>query len=188
MTTQLRDAEVLSKLNNLPEAQALVYFCDDVNVCGRPGRKEDEVEMQEQSYESRLPYLLARANRHVYGRLHAILKEHGIPVEQWRILSVLGDGEGRSMGDLAQAVLMNPPALTKAIDRMIVRALVYRRHDAIDNRRVLVHISEFGRELVADCHREVESYEQTLTAPLGPRRTEQLRRLLVSLASETEPY
>jgi MarR family transcriptional regulator, organic hydroperoxide resistance regulator len=143
--------------------------------------------MQKQSYDSQLPYLLARANRHVYGRLNAILKEHGIPVEQWRILSVLVGGQGLSMGELAHAVLMNPPALTKAIDRMIVRALVYRRHDANDNRRVLVHISDFGRELVADCHSEVERYEQDLTAPLGPRRTEQLRRLLVSLASGTEP-
>lgn len=140
--------------------------------------------MQEADYERQLPYLLARANRIVYAQLNAKLKDKGIPVEQWRILTVLSDGNGRAMGDLAEAVLMNHSALTKTIDRMIMRALVHRRHDPDDNRRVLVHISEFGQELLRACDREVGDYQSALAEKLGPRKARQLQSLLDSLVAE----
>ena len=48
------------------------------------------------------------------------LSKEGVPVEQWRILKILSDGNGHSMGELAEAVLLNHPTLTKMIDRMVV--------------------------------------------------------------------
>ncbi len=142
--------------------------------------------MTEIDLERQLHYLLARANRKISRKLNAILKDKGIPVEQWRILQVLSNGDGCSMGELAEAVLMNHPALTKTIDRMIMRAIVHRRHDAVDNRRVLVYISEFGQELFEQCRDEVAGYEDILVDRLGPRRSEQLRRLLNTLVAERE--
>ena len=44
--------------------------------------------------------------------------------EHWRILQVLSDEQGRSMGDLAEQVLLNHPALTKNIDKLVSRGLV----------------------------------------------------------------
>ena len=140
--------------------------------------------MQDRPYDRQLSYLLARAHRQVHGDLQTILKDKGIPVEQWRILQVLSDGRGRAMGELAEAVLMNHPALTKTIDRMIMRALVHRRHDSEDSRRVLVFISEFGQDLVAECDAEVGGYQDDLAARLGPRRSAQLVKLLDSLIAE----
>lgn len=140
--------------------------------------------MTDEPYADQLPYLLAQANRHVYGDLRSLLKSKDMPVEQWRILQVLSDGRGRSMGELAKAVLMNHPALTKTIDRMIMRALVHRRHDPEDNRRVLVHISEFGAELVAQCEDQIARYEDALAERLGSRNAAQLRKLLHTLVAE----
>ena len=140
--------------------------------------------MQDLPYDRQLSYLLARAHRQVHGSLQAILKEKGIPVEQWRILQVLSDGRGWSMGDLAQAVLMNHPAATKTIDRMIMRALVHRRHDSEDSRRVLVFISEFGQDLLAACERDIADYQEDLAARLGARKSAQLFKLLDSLIDQ----
>lgn len=140
--------------------------------------------MTDEPYADQLPYLLAQANRHVHGDLQSLLKSKDMPVEQWRILRVLSDGRGRSMGELAKAVLMNHPALTKTIDRMIMRALVHRRHDPEDNRRVLVHISEFGAELAAQCEDRIARYEDALAERLGPRNAAQLRKLLHTLVGE----
>jgi MarR family transcriptional regulator, organic hydroperoxide resistance regulator len=140
--------------------------------------------MSDEPYADQLPYLLAQANRNVHGDLQSLLKSKGVPVEQWRVLQVLSDGRGRSMGELAKAVLMNHPALTKTIDRMIMRAFVHRRHDPADNRRVLVFISEFGADLVAQCEGQIATYEDALAARLGPGNAERLRKLLHTLVAD----
>ena len=68
-------------------------------------------------------------------------------MEQWRILKVLSDGDGHSMGELADAVLLNHPTLTKMIDRMVSDALVYRVQDPEDRRKVLMFSSDRGKIL-----------------------------------------
>ena len=79
---------------------------------------------------SHLAYLLAEAEQAVNRGLAESLGEEGVTVEQWRILRALSDGYGHSMGDLAAAVLMPHPTLTKAVDRLVERrAVVYRRQD-----------------------------------------------------------
>ncbi len=70
-------------------------------------------------------------------------------VEQWWILKVLSDGNGRSMSDLAEVVLLNHPTLTKIVDPMVSDTLVCRVADPKDRRKVLMFCSDRGRSL---CH------------------------------------
>ena len=129
-----------------------------------------------------LPYLLAQAHRQVHGALDRVLQEQNLPVEQWRILTLLADGRGRSMGELSRQVLMNLPATSKTIDRMVSRAMVHRKQDPEDSRRILVFITDFGIELVGRCHADVDALERSLALKLGGPRTDRLCRLLKSLA------
>src|SRR6202008_766317 len=94
-----------------------------------------------------LAYLLAQASREINRQLDARLRQEGVPIEQWRILKVLSDGKGHSMGELADAVLLNHPTLTKMIDRMVSDSLVYRLQDADDRRKVLMYSSDRGNIL-----------------------------------------
>jgi len=98
--------------------------------------------------------------------------------EHWRILHVLSDEKGRSMGELAELVLLNHPALTKNIDKLVSRGLVQRAADAIDSRRVLVYISDLGLETVARLKKNVDAHHDSVADTLGARKTEQLKRLL----------
>ena len=61
------------------------------------------------------------------------------------MLSLLADGSGHSMSEIAEFALMPPPSTTKLIDRMVSNNLVYRRVDPTDRRRVLVFLSARGR-------------------------------------------
>ena len=100
--------------------------------------------------------------------------------EHWRILQVLSDEQGRSMGDLAERVLLNGPALTKNIDKLVSRGVVQRAADAVDNRKVLVFISDAGLEAVARLRQRVDAHHDSIEQALGPRKTDQLKRLLES--------
>jgi DNA-binding MarR family transcriptional regulator len=126
--------------------------------------------------------LLAQANRLVNAALERLLAQEGVTVESWRVLEVLSDEQGRSMGELAQLVLMNHPALTKLTDRMVSRGWVHRAADPADSRKVLVFITDAGLELVARLRERVSDYHGAIDA--GDHRAQQLKRLLGTLIRE----
>lgn len=94
-----------------------------------------------------LVQVLSRAERSVTRRLTEIVEAHGSTVEQWRILTLLSDGQGHPMGELAEFAFVPSPTLTRIVDRMVNDNLVYRRIDADDRRRVLIVASTRGRKL-----------------------------------------
>src|ERR1700741_4800271 len=128
-----------------------------------------------------LAYLLAQANREINRQLETRLSQEGVAVEQWRILKVLSDGKGHSMGDLAEAVLLNHPTLTKMIDRMVSEALVYRVQDPDDRRKVLMYSSNRGRVLNERLNSLAQSQEAQIAESCGDRATAELKRLLENL-------
>jgi DNA-binding MarR family transcriptional regulator len=132
-----------------------------------------------------LAYLLAQANRQVTAQLAEALNDEGVQIEHWRILEVLSDEQGRSMGELAELVLMNHPALTKTIDRMVSNGFVHRRADAQDSRRVLVYITDHGVELVGRLKECVDQHHEALNAAVGSKKAEQLKKLLGDLIRNT---
>ncbi len=134
-----------------------------------------------------LAYLLAQASREINRQLEARLRQEGVPVEQWRILKVLSDGNGHSMGDLAEAVLLNHPTLTKMIDRMVSDALVYRAQDPDDRRKVLMYSSDRGKALTQRLNSLAQSQEAFIAENYGNRAAAELKRLLEDLVDSASP-
>ena len=128
-----------------------------------------------------LAYLLAQANREINRQLDARLRSEGVPVEQWRILKVLSDGNGRSMGELAEYALLNHPTLTKTIDRMVANSLVYRISDPGDRRKVLIFCSDRGKALTRRLSPLALGQEAHIVNSYGDKATAQLKRLLENL-------
>ncbi|NUP01256.1 MAG: MarR family transcriptional regulator [Nonomuraea sp.] len=132
---------------------------------------------------SSLAYLLSRAERSVNRDLAATLTGEDVTVEQWRILRALADGRGHSMGELAEAVLMPHPTLTKAVDRLIDRALVYRGTSAGDRRRVAVFLAGRGHDLLARVDGAVAEHHRAIALAFGKDRTEHLMHELEALVT-----
>lgn len=139
--------------------------------------------MPEQPISQYLAYLVAHAHRRLHVDLERSLQEEGVHVEQWRMLEVLSDRQGRSMGEIAEIVLMNHPALTKMTDKMVARGLVHRAPDPADQRRVVVYITDLGLELAERVKDRVDGQNSALEENLGPRKTAELRKLLGQIIS-----
>lgn len=143
--------------------------------------------MPDENLSQYLAFLLASAHRRMrIGITHSI-GDDGFTEEHWRILRVLADEQGRSMGELAERVLMNGPALTKNMDKLVSRGVVQRAADAGDNRKVLVFISDLGLEVVARLTERVDAHHDSIEEALGPRKTAQLKKLLESFIAESRP-
>src|SRR3546814_7470931 len=91
-----------------------------------------------------LSLLLKRAERLIDTQLVAALRDENLSAEEWRVLDILSDGQGRVMSDLAAEAVFNLPALSKLADRLVSRALLFRAPDHADRRKVLVFISDHG--------------------------------------------
>jgi DNA-binding MarR family transcriptional regulator len=133
-----------------------------------------------------LAYLLASANRRMRLGLAQSIAAEDVTEEHWRILQVLSDEQGRSMGELAELVLLNHPALTKNIDRLVSRGLVQRAADPQDSRKVLVYISDRGIETVARLKKSVDTHHDEVEEALGQRKAMQLKRLLGEFIEELQ--
>lgn len=141
--------------------------------------------MPDQDLSQYLAFLLASANRRMRLGLAQSIAAEDVTEEHWRILQVLSDEQGRSMGELAELVLLNHPALTKNIDKLVSRGLVQRASDALDNRKVLVYISNRGLSTVARLKKNVDVHHGEVEEALGPRKTAQLKRLLEAFIEES---
>lgn len=93
------------------------------------------------------PLLLEGLVRRVNASTAGILKEHDLSLEQWRVLDCLVRKDEIAMTELAGAVLSPAPTVTRIVDKLVSRALVYRSSSMNDRRRVLVHASPRGKEL-----------------------------------------
>jgi DNA-binding MarR family transcriptional regulator len=82
------------------------------------------------------------------------------------------------MNEIAAYAMVPPPTLTKVIDRLIERNVVYRRVDETDRRRVLVFLAARGRDLHRRLVARVEQEEAAIAAALGPADAERLTELL----------
>ncbi|HEX6018718.1 MAG TPA: MarR family transcriptional regulator [Burkholderiaceae bacterium] len=133
-----------------------------------------------------LALLLERASRVVADRLLRDIGLDGVTTDHWRVLRHLSDGSGHAMGELAEREGINPPTLTKLIDRMVSRSMVQRAADPEDSRRVLVYATDSGLELAGQLQSRVDRHHASMGALLGPRNARQLERLLHQLIEEAE--
>lgn len=89
--------------------------------------------------------LLTLVERQFTRRIATALEPVGGTVDQWRVLSLLSDGAGHAMSQVAEHALLAAPTITKIVDGLVSQNLVYRRVDETDRRRVLIFISARGR-------------------------------------------
>ncbi|MFJ4835346.1 MarR family winged helix-turn-helix transcriptional regulator [Streptomyces sp. NPDC088747] len=129
-----------------------------------------------------LAHLLTRAERLAARRLQSVLDEDGCSLDAWRVLALLGDGQGHHMTAIAEAAFLPPPTLTKLVDQLVDQNLVHRRVDPADRRRILAHLTPRG-----------QAYWRRLDRAVGARwpllsdgDDELLRALLARLADTLE--
>lgn len=136
------------------------------------------METRSNSIQDYLSYALAAAHRKMSASLNARLKQHGIQIEAWRVLETLEAGQRLTMGQLAEAVLMNPPTLTKLVDRMVSDGLVHRQVAQVDHRQINVLPTALGRKRMLQIRQEVQEQDAEVQSLLGKEEAGKLIELL----------
>ncbi|MEV4822222.1 MarR family transcriptional regulator [Micromonospora sp. NPDC049274] len=88
---------------------------------------------------------LTRAERLLSRRLGAVLADDELTTEAWRVLCLLADGQGHPMSEVSAEASLPPGTLTKLVDQLVDRNLVFRRIDPLDRRRIRAYLTARGR-------------------------------------------
>jgi DNA-binding MarR family transcriptional regulator len=102
------------------------------------------------------------------------------PFMQMVALKAIDRGEVQSQAALAERLLVDPPAVSRLVDRLVEDGLMKRRAGQ-DRRCVRLEVTEAGREEVAVYHSELERLEAEVRKHLTAQEVKTLRHLLEKL-------
>ncbi|MDS9468478.1 MarR family transcriptional regulator [Paracoccus sp. MBLB3053] len=131
--------------------------------------------MSTQARDDSLVHVLMELNRQLVRQLSG----DGLPVEQWRVLSLLhANPDGMTMRALGEGLSIAAPSMTKLIDRMVNEALVYRVPNPSDRRNVVILASDKGKALRDEADGRMGKYEERLSSEFQPDDIAKLQAML----------
>jgi homoprotocatechuate degradation regulator HpaR len=132
-----------------------------------------------------LPLLLLRAREGVMAHFRAILNQHGLTEQQWRVLRALLDASPLEPRQICASCQLLSASATGVLARMEELGLVQRERMAEDQRRVHVSITPKSRALARKMAPQIDAQYRQLEQALGAELLEQvyatLDRLLLRL-------
>lgn len=123
-------------------------------------------------------YALAQACKVHRNRTDAALNMVGLHVGQEMILLQLWREEGIAQSQLVERLCVEPPTVTKMLQRMEREGLIERRPDAEDARVSRVFLTPCGRAIQSKVECSWQSVEERVIAGMTPEERLLLRRLL----------
>jgi DNA-binding MarR family transcriptional regulator len=105
----------------------------------------------------------------------------GLTPMQWAVMSKLLEIGQTSQSALGRTVFMDAATIKGTVDRLEARALVARLADADDRRKLLVDLTEAGREIAQRNLAAAAAITRETLAPLDEAETRLLRSLLERL-------
>lgn len=146
-----------------------------------PDVAEAEMRRKDRFLDDYMLFLLASVSAAASEGFHAIVRDRGLKVPEWRVLASLYDSDGQMITRLAALAMMEQSRLTRIVERMDERGLVARSDDKADRRRVRVFLTDKGRALARDMVAEARDHEARLLALLPSGEARHLKRLLLKL-------
>lgn len=109
------------------------------------------------------------------------LAAQGGSIPIWLILNGLKTEQRRTQLELARAIGIEGPTLTRHLDGLEHAGLVERRRDLVDRRAVQVQLTRTGHALHGRLLRAVIAFNQRLRTGVSSDDVETLRRVLTQL-------
>ena len=129
----------------------------------------------ERPLSDRLVYQFVRAEHELRVVLDNALRDFGVTLTQWTVLTLLLNEPGLSAADLARRSFISQQGVAGILNRLERGGLVARAPHPTHGRIVEVTVTSAGRALVIYCEQEVAALEDRLHESLGTSGQDDLR-------------
>ncbi|OQW50181.1 MarR family winged helix-turn-helix transcriptional regulator [Candidatus Raskinella chloraquaticus] len=130
------------------------------------------------SFEKSVSFRLAHVAKLHRARAAALLAEIHLYPGQETVLKSLAAMDGQTMGELAQALYVKPPTITKMVTRLALHGLVERRASKDDARQWRIFLTPAGTLRAEEIDLVWRRLEKQTLSRLDTRERKRLRRLL----------
>jgi DNA-binding MarR family transcriptional regulator len=125
-----------------------------------------------------LLYSLKRVELAVRAHLDDLLKPSGITALQYTALTVLERHDGLPAAQLARDSFVTAQSIADIVRALENRGLIHRERNPRNRRELLIHLTEEGRQLLADHADGVAALEERMVSKLTARQVAQFRAAL----------
>jgi DNA-binding MarR family transcriptional regulator len=132
----------------------------------------------------RVYFRFLRLHRRVDGAIARELKELGLSIPQFDLLSTLTEREGTTQQELAERLYVTKGNVSGLVDRLVEAGLVERRATAGDRRSNALHLTAKGRALAGRGIAAQRDYVARTLGRLPDRDLAELERLVLAWREE----
>ncbi len=125
--------------------------------------------------------------------MHHLMQGYSQPVSsvklnhtQWKTLFILSFTEKLSMSQMCKSINLEKGSFTSVVDGLIEKELVCRIQDPSDRRKILLELTERGRELVIKGKKKMGMHIQSKLDALEPGDVEKLFNALADILTIAE--
>ena len=111
---------------------------------------------------------------------------HDVAPHQFSVMCRLEEAP-RTPGELAEIERVAKPSMTRTVNALVERGLVWRQDDPLDRRSVILSLTEDGRRTLAAIRRKRDAWMASRVAKLTPEEQDVLARatdILTKVAGE----
>lgn len=138
--------------------------------------------MPKKFIDNYLLFQLALASHTFSEEFYEQLRAAGVSPAKWRILINLVDCPGMYLTALAKYSLYEQSRVTKLVDQLVGEGLVEKRTSHQDRRRVGIHITTKGTDLVKPLIEQAKIHEASVLSDLSASDQKHLKSILNKLA------
>lgn len=109
------------------------------------------------------------------------LQSTGLYAGQESVMELLAAGDGKTLGQLAAALGVKPPTITKTVSRLQEQNFVERKPSETDARQTHVWLTDQGRALLEQMQRAIRAAEARALDGVKKKERKQLAKILAKI-------
>ncbi|MFA5527446.1 MAG: MarR family transcriptional regulator [Peptostreptococcales bacterium] len=94
-----------------------------------------------------ISFRMGSISRDLARHFNSEFAEYGITIGQALVLFYLLDNNGSSLKDIAAAIDLDSPSVSRLVDRLLKSGYIIREEDETDRRSVQIYLTEKGEDL-----------------------------------------
>ncbi len=131
------------------------------------------------SLEQEAMLSILRTSDLLENRLARLLRQYDLTPSQYNAMRIMrGEGEPMPCLEVAQRMIQVAPAITRVVDQLVGRGLVYKQQSSEDRRVFLIELTPSGTRLLKKLDEPIQSLHQSLLGHVSKSDLKMLNGIL----------